>query len=85
MTALAALALVLTGTVSPPRDVAMAAPGSPAVQYTNPSQRANPHIVRHTDGFYYLAGRYLRHSSFQLLVQPVDNATARADATYYAE
>lgn len=32
-----------------------------------------------------LARRYLRHSSFQLYVQPADNATARADATYYAE
>jgi GH43 family beta-xylosidase len=35
---------------------APAAQASPAVNYTNPiaAQRADPHIVRHTDGFYYL-------------------------------
>ncbi|MGW4801690.1 family 43 glycosylhydrolase, partial [Nonomuraea sp. NPDC004297] len=32
-----------------------AANASPAVQYTNPiaAQRADPHIFRHTDGYYY--------------------------------
>lgn len=32
-----------------------AAPDSPAVSYTNPlvSQRADPHIFKHTDGYYY--------------------------------
>jgi GH43 family beta-xylosidase len=35
---------------------ASAAHASPAVNYTNPvaAQRADPHIVKHTDGFYYL-------------------------------
>src|SRR5918999_3034332 len=34
---------------------AIAAPASPGVRYTNPlvPQRADPHIFRHTDGFYY--------------------------------
>jgi GH43 family beta-xylosidase len=34
---------------------ASAAPASPGVRYTNPlvPQRADPHIFRHTDGFYY--------------------------------
>ena len=29
---------------------------APAVEYTNPlvNQRADPHIVRHTDGYYYM-------------------------------
>ena len=34
---------------------APAAQASPAVQYTNPlvAQRADPHIYKHTDGYYY--------------------------------
>jgi GH43 family beta-xylosidase len=42
----------LAGVVGTPTE---AAPASPAVQYTNPIalQRADPHIVKHTDGFYY--------------------------------
>ncbi|MEV0392075.1 family 43 glycosylhydrolase [Polymorphospora rubra] len=36
--------------------VASPAPAAPAVNHTNPlvAQRADPHIVRHTDGYYYL-------------------------------
>ncbi|HEU5470925.1 MAG TPA: family 43 glycosylhydrolase [Actinophytocola sp.] len=36
--------------------VAVPAAASPAVQYTNSlvSQRADPHVLKHTDGFYYL-------------------------------
>jgi len=33
---------------------------SPAVSYTNPlaNQRADPHITKHTDGWYYFTGTY---------------------------
>ncbi|MDG4831212.1 family 43 glycosylhydrolase [Solwaraspora sp. WMMD1047] len=36
--------------------IATPAPAAPPVLYTNPiaAQRADPHIVKHTDGFYYL-------------------------------
>ncbi|MDH2430522.1 family 43 glycosylhydrolase [Sphaerisporangium sp. TRM90804] len=36
--------------------LAVPAQASPAVQYTNPiaAQRADPHVFRHTDGYYYL-------------------------------
>jgi hypothetical protein len=36
--------------------VAAPAHAAPAVNYTNPlvNQRADPHIFRHTDGYYYL-------------------------------
>ncbi|BCB82376.1 hypothetical protein GCM10022251_47950 [Phytohabitans flavus] len=36
--------------------VATPAEAAPAVQYTNPlvAQRADPHIVKHTDGYYYM-------------------------------
>ncbi|MER5646310.1 family 43 glycosylhydrolase [Streptosporangium sp. NPDC002524] len=49
--ALAAV-LVMIGGLLPPGT----AHASPAVQYTNPlvTQRADPHIFRHTDGYYYL-------------------------------
>ncbi|MFF3942460.1 family 43 glycosylhydrolase [Streptomyces phaeofaciens] len=49
---LVALAAVLTGTAAPAQ---AAVPESPAVTYTNPiaAQRADPHIFRHTDGYYY--------------------------------
>jgi GH43 family beta-xylosidase len=38
--------------------VPVAASASPGVQFTNPlvQQRADPHIFRHTDGFYYFTG-----------------------------
>jgi GH43 family beta-xylosidase len=51
--AAAATAVVWTGLVAP--GTATAAPASPGVRYTNPlvPQRADPHIFRHTDGFYY--------------------------------
>ncbi|WP_128376247.1 family 43 glycosylhydrolase [Streptomyces cavernae] len=47
---LAALALLTTGTPAH-----AAAPASPAVTFTNPiaEQRADPHIYKHTDGYYY--------------------------------
>ncbi|WP_406356361.1 family 43 glycosylhydrolase [Streptomyces sp. NBC_00658] len=50
LTGLAALAL--TATVTPAH---AAAPASPAVTFTNPvaEQRADPHIFKHTDGYYY--------------------------------
>ncbi|MFD5625191.1 family 43 glycosylhydrolase [Streptomyces sp. NPDC127072] len=50
LTGLAALALSTTGTPAH-----AAAPASPAVTFTNPiaEQRADPHIFRHTDGYYY--------------------------------
>ncbi|WP_447007414.1 family 43 glycosylhydrolase [Saccharothrix isguenensis] len=46
-----AVATALTGLVV----VTPAAHASPAVQYTNPlaNQRADPHIFKHTDGYYY--------------------------------
>jgi GH43 family beta-xylosidase len=46
-----AVATVLAGLVV----VTPAAHASPAVQYTNPlaNQRADPHIFKHTDGYYY--------------------------------
>ncbi|MDR6977793.1 GH43 family beta-xylosidase [Streptomyces sp. 3330] len=49
---LVALAAVLTGLGAPAR---AAVPDSPAVTYTNPiaEQRADPHIYKHTDGYYY--------------------------------
>ncbi|MEU4877560.1 family 43 glycosylhydrolase [Streptomyces sp. NPDC021608] len=49
---LVALAAVLTGVAAPAQ---AAAPGSPAVTYTNPiaEKRADPHIHKHTDGYYY--------------------------------
>ncbi|MGW6547372.1 family 43 glycosylhydrolase [Streptomyces massasporeus] len=50
LAALVTLATCLAG--APAR---AAAPDSPAVTYTNPiaEKRADPHIVKHTDGFYY--------------------------------
>ncbi|MBO7934689.1 family 43 glycosylhydrolase [Streptomyces sp. S9] len=53
LTLLVTLAALLTGTPATPAHAA--APESPAVTYTNPiaAQRADPHIVRHTDGYYY--------------------------------
>ncbi|MFE8011624.1 family 43 glycosylhydrolase [Streptomyces antibioticus] len=53
LTLLVTLAALLTGTPATPARAA--APESPAVTYTNPiaAQRADPHIVRHTDGYYY--------------------------------
>ncbi|EKX69354.1 alpha-arabinofuranosidase [Streptomyces ipomoeae] len=47
---LAALALITTGTPAH-----AAAPASPAVTFTNPiaEKRADPHIFKHTDGYYY--------------------------------
>ncbi|MFF3483077.1 family 43 glycosylhydrolase [Streptomyces sp. NPDC002701] len=52
MTLLAALLATLATTPAQP---AAAAPASPAVTYTNPvaQQRADPHIHKHTDGYYY--------------------------------
>ncbi|MGW0870573.1 family 43 glycosylhydrolase [Streptomyces sp. NPDC002740] len=49
---LVALAAVLAGLGAPAR---AAVPDSPAVTYTNPiaEQRADPHIYKHTDGYYY--------------------------------
>ncbi|KPI24707.1 family 43 glycosylhydrolase [Streptomyces sp. NPDC048253] len=49
---LVALAAVLTGVGAPAQ---AAVPDSPAVTYTNPiaEQRADPHIFKHTDGYYY--------------------------------
>ncbi|GGR69091.1 hypothetical protein GCM10010269_04800 [Streptomyces humidus] len=49
---LVALAAVLTGVAAPAQ---AAAPDSPAVTYTNPiaEKRADPHIYKHTDGYYY--------------------------------
>ncbi|MEU7926744.1 family 43 glycosylhydrolase [Micromonospora sp. NPDC049107] len=51
---LAALLVVLAVSVGLP--VAGPAQAAPAVNYTNPlvNQRADPHIFRHTDGYYYL-------------------------------
>ncbi|MEU4407935.1 family 43 glycosylhydrolase [Streptosporangium sp. NPDC023963] len=51
VTALATLLAVIAGLLSP-----IAAHASPPAQYTNPlaAQRADPHIFRHTDGYYYL-------------------------------
>ncbi len=53
LTVLVTLAALLTGAPATPAHAA--APESPAVTYTNPiaAQRADPHIVRHTDGYYY--------------------------------
>ncbi|MGW1323689.1 family 43 glycosylhydrolase [Streptomyces antibioticus] len=53
LTLLVTLAALLTGAPATPAHAA--APESPAVTYTNPiaAQRADPHIVRHTDGYYY--------------------------------
>ncbi|GAA4412620.1 hypothetical protein GCM10023148_06440 [Actinokineospora soli] len=50
--ALPALALILLASLVGPVPAAQAAP---AVQYTNPLalQRADPHIFKHTDGYYY--------------------------------
>ncbi|TMR27377.1 family 43 glycosylhydrolase [Nonomuraea zeae] len=50
ITAVATLLIVMSTLLSPG-----AAHASPAVQYTNPlaAQRADPHIFRHTDGYYY--------------------------------
>ncbi|MGP4097324.1 family 43 glycosylhydrolase [Nonomuraea sp. KM90] len=50
LTVLATLLAVTANLLSPG-----AAHASPAVQYTNPlaAQRADPHIFRHTDGYYY--------------------------------
>ncbi|WP_409468041.1 family 43 glycosylhydrolase [Streptomyces sp. HC307] len=47
---LAALAVLTTGTPAHPAE-----PTSPAVTFTNPiaEQRADPHIYKHTDGYYY--------------------------------
>ncbi|MER6786079.1 family 43 glycosylhydrolase [Streptomyces sp. NPDC000658] len=49
---LVALAAVLTGVAAPAQ---AAVPDSPAVTYTNPiaEKRADPHIYKHTDGYYY--------------------------------
>ncbi|MGW2614936.1 family 43 glycosylhydrolase [Streptomyces sp. NPDC001500] len=49
---LVALAAVLTGVAAPAQ---AAVPASPAVTYTNPiaEKRADPHIYKHTDGYYY--------------------------------
>ncbi|MFI5925831.1 family 43 glycosylhydrolase [Micromonospora sp. NPDC051543] len=51
---LAAMLVVLA--VSAGLPVARPAQAAPAVNYTNPlvNQRADPHIFRHTDGYYYL-------------------------------
>ncbi|MEU4536560.1 family 43 glycosylhydrolase [Streptosporangium sp. NPDC023825] len=51
VTALATLLAVIAGLLSP-----ITAHASPPAQYTNPlaAQRADPHIFRHTDGYYYL-------------------------------
>ncbi|MFI6333696.1 family 43 glycosylhydrolase [Streptomyces sp. NPDC050535] len=50
LTGLAALAVSTTATPAH-----AAAPASPAVTFTNPvaEQRADPHVFRHTDGYYY--------------------------------
>ncbi|MEU4835733.1 family 43 glycosylhydrolase [Streptosporangium sp. NPDC023615] len=50
VTALVTLLALIGGLLLP-----VAAHASPAVQYTNPlaAQRADPHIFRHTDGYYY--------------------------------
>ncbi|MGW1269571.1 family 43 glycosylhydrolase [Streptomyces sp. NPDC002491] len=52
MAVLVALAAAFTGLGAPAQ---AAAPGSPAVTYTNPiaEKRADPHIFKHTDGYYY--------------------------------
>ena len=52
LTAVGAALLCLGGAVA----LADPANASPGVLYTNSlvAQRADPHIVRHTDGFYYL-------------------------------
>ncbi|WP_432031192.1 family 43 glycosylhydrolase [Streptomyces antibioticus] len=53
LTLFVTLAALLTGKPATPAHAA--APESPAVTYTNPiaARRADPHIVRHTDGHYY--------------------------------
>lgn len=50
-----AVAAILTAVVGAGLLVATPAAASPAVQYTNSliAQRADPHIYKHTDGFYY--------------------------------
>ncbi|GLP66485.1 hypothetical protein TUSST3_31050 [Streptomyces sp. TUS-ST3] len=50
--AAAAALAVLTGVTTPAQ---AAVPASPAVTFTNPiaEQRADPHIFKHTDGYYY--------------------------------
>ncbi|HYN92871.1 MAG TPA: family 43 glycosylhydrolase, partial [Pilimelia sp.] len=52
---LAVATLLLTGAVAAVVAPA-AAQAAPAVRYTNPlaAQRADPHIVKHTDGFFYM-------------------------------
>ncbi|GHA46158.1 hypothetical protein GCM10010372_52630 [Streptomyces tauricus] len=51
----AAMALFVTLTALTSGIAEAAAPASPAVTYTNPvaEQRADPHIHKHTDGYYY--------------------------------
>ncbi|MGW0396485.1 family 43 glycosylhydrolase [Streptomyces sp. NPDC003002] len=45
----------LVAALLPPAPAQAAGPPSPAVSYTNPlvNQRADPHIFKHTDGYYY--------------------------------
>jgi GH43 family beta-xylosidase len=52
LTAVTSLAALAVGTRS---EAVTAAPASPGVRYTNPlvEQRADAHIFKHTDGFYY--------------------------------
>ncbi|QNP69409.1 family 43 glycosylhydrolase [Streptomyces roseirectus] len=52
---LTAVLLALAGVFTGPAPAQAAAPESPAVTYTNPiaEQRADPHIFKHTDGYYY--------------------------------
>ena len=49
------VAIALATVAGPPGVAQSVVPASPAVQYTNPvvPQRADPHIMKHTDGLYY--------------------------------
>ncbi|WFE41166.1 AbfB domain-containing protein [Micromonospora sp. WMMD998] len=90
---LAALLAVLA--VSAGLPVGGPAQAAPAVNHTNPvvNQRADPHIVRHSDGYYYLTAftpvrlrahdltdSYIRHYDYRARVEP--NVTNLADSQF---
>lgn len=52
---MAVLIALAAGLAGPGASARAAVPDSPAVTYTNPlaERRADPHIFRHTDGYYY--------------------------------
>jgi GH43 family beta-xylosidase len=72
-----ALLTALTTVVAPP------AGATPAVRYTNPlaNQRADPHIVRHTDGFYYLTATVPEYDRIVLRRAPTIQGLATAPET----